>query len=57
MNNFFKNAMVWIVMGIVMLTLFQSFSPNSTRQKTIDYSSFLELVKLEILVKLYLKII
>ena len=45
MNNFFKNAMVWIVMGIVMLTLFQSFSPNSTRQKTIDYSSFLELVK------------
>ena len=45
MNNFFKNAMVWIVIGIVMLTLFQSFSPNSTRQKTIDYSSFLELVK------------
>ena len=45
MNNFFKNAMVWIVMGIVMLTLFQSFSPNSTRKKTIDYSSFLELVK------------
>ena len=45
MNNFFKNAMVWIVIGIVMLTLFQSFSPNSIRQKTIDYSSFLELVK------------
>jgi len=37
--------MVWIVIGIVMLTLFQSFSPNSIRQKTIDYSSFLELVK------------
>ena len=45
MNNFFKNAMVWIVIGIVILTLFQSFSPNSIRQKTIDYSSFLELVK------------
>ena len=45
MNNFFKNAMVWIVIGIVMLTLFQSFSSNSIRQKTIDYSSFLELVK------------
>ena len=45
MNNFFKNAMVLIVIGIVMLTLFQSFSSNSTRQKTIDYSSFLELVK------------
>ena len=45
MDNFFKNAMVWIVIGIVMLTLFQSFSPNSIRQKTIDYSSFLELVK------------
>ena len=45
MNNFFKNAMVWIVLGIVMLTFFQSFSPNATRQQTIDYTSFLELVR------------
>ena len=45
MNNFFKNAMVWIVLGIVMLTFFQSFSPNASRQQTIDYTSFLELVR------------
>ena len=45
MNNFFKNATVWIVMGIVMLTVFNSFSPNSVRQQTIDYSTFLELVR------------
>ena len=45
MNNFFKNATVWIVMGIVMLTVFNSFSPNSVRQQTIDYTTFLELVR------------
>ena len=45
MNNFFKNATVWIVIGIVMLTVFNSFSPNSIRQQTIDYSTFLELVR------------
>ena len=45
MNNFFKNATVWIVMGIVMLTVFNSFSPNTVRQQTIDYSTFLELVR------------
>ncbi|MBT6073991.1 MAG: ATP-dependent zinc metalloprotease FtsH [Gammaproteobacteria bacterium] len=45
MNNLFKNAMVWIVLGIIMLTFFQSFSPNAIRQQTIDYSTFLELVR------------
>ena len=45
MNNFFKNAMVWIVLGLVMLTFFQSFSPNAIRQQTIDYTTFLELVR------------
>ena len=45
MNNLFKNAMVWIVLGIIMLTFFQSFSPNAIRQETIDYSTFLELVR------------
>jgi cell division protease FtsH len=45
MNNLFKNAMVWIVLGIVMLTFFQSFSPNTIKQQTIDYTTFLELVK------------
>jgi len=45
MNKFFKNAMVWIVIAVVMLTVFQSFTPNSIRQQTIDYSTFIELVK------------
>jgi cell division protease FtsH len=45
MNNFFKNAMVWIVLGLVLLTFFQSFSPNAIRQETIDYTTFLELVR------------
>ena len=45
MNNLFKNAMVWIVLGVIMLTFFQSFSPNAIRQQTIDYSTFLELVR------------
>jgi len=45
MNKFFKNAMVWIVIAVVMLTVFQSFTPNSIRQQTLDYSTFIELVK------------
>jgi len=45
MGKFFKNTMVWIVIAVVMMTMFQSFSPNSIRQQTLDYSTFLELVK------------
>ena len=45
MNNFFKNTLMWIVVAIVMLSFFQSFSPNSMRQQTLDYSTFLELVR------------
>jgi cell division protease FtsH len=45
MGKFFKNTMVWIVIAVVMMTVFQSFSPNSIRQQTVDYSTFLELVK------------
>ena len=45
MNKLFKNAMVWIVIAVVLLTIFQSFTPNSIRQQTLDYTSFIELVK------------
>ena len=45
MNKFFKNAMVWIVIAVVVLSVFQSFTPNSIRQQTLDYSTFIELVK------------
>ena len=45
MNKFFKNTMVWIVIAVVMLSVFQSFTPNSIRQETLDYSTFIELVK------------
>lgn len=45
MNKLFKNAMVWIVIAVVLLTVFQSFTPNSIRQQTLDYTSFIELVK------------
>jgi len=37
--------MVWIVIAVVLLTIFQSFTPNSIRQQTLDYTSFIELVK------------
>ena len=45
MNKFFKNAMVWIAIAVMVLTVFQSFTPNSIRQQTLDYSTFIELVK------------
>ncbi|MFM9969977.1 MAG: ATP-dependent zinc metalloprotease FtsH [Burkholderiales bacterium] len=45
MNNLFKNLVIWLVIGLVLMTVFNQFN---TRQQTLtlmDYSQFIEEVK------------
>ncbi|MCX7174601.1 MAG: ATP-dependent zinc metalloprotease FtsH [Proteobacteria bacterium] len=42
----FKNLTIWLVIGIVLMTVFNQFSSRQTAQTTMDYSQFLDEVKL-----------
>ncbi len=44
MNDLAKNIILWIVIAIVLLTVFQSFGTASRQSEPLDYSTFLELV-------------
>ncbi len=44
-NNLFKNLAIWLVIGIVLMTVFNQFSARQTAQNTLDYSEFLDEVK------------
>jgi cell division protease FtsH len=41
----FKNLAVWMVIGIVLMTVFNQFNTRQSAQTTMDYSSFLEQVR------------
>ena len=45
MNNLFKNLAIWLVIGVVLMTVFNQFSSRQSTQSAIDYSSFYEEVK------------
>ncbi len=45
MNNLFKNMAVWLVIGIVLMTVFNQFNTRQTAQNTMEYSAFLDEVK------------
>ena len=44
MNDLAKNIVLWIVIAIVLLTVFQSFGTTGRQVNTLDYSTFLERV-------------
>jgi cell division protease FtsH len=46
LNNMFKNLAIWLVIGIVLMTVFNQFSSRQTAQTTMDYSQFLDEVRL-----------
>jgi len=46
LNNMFKNLTIWLVIGIVLMTVFNQFTARQTTQTTMDYSQFLDEVKL-----------
>ena len=45
MNNLFKNLAIWLVIGVVLMTVFNQFSTRQVAQNTLEYSQFLDEVK------------
>ena len=47
MNNMFKSVGIWLVVAMVLMTVFKQFSPNQQQssKRPLDYSQFLEEVR------------
>ena len=45
MNDLVKNVILWIVIAVVLLSVFQSFGTNERRTQPIPYSTFLSYVE------------
>ena len=45
MNNLFKNLVIWLVIGLVLMTVFNQFSTRQSTQAPMEYSQFIEEVK------------
>src|SRR5665811_2451145 len=45
MNNMFKNLVIWLVIGMVLMTVFNQFNTRQATQAPVDYSQFYEEVK------------
>lgn len=45
MNNMFKNLAVWLVIGLVLMTVFNQFNTRQVAQASMEYSQFIEEVK------------
>ncbi|WP_293265744.1 ATP-dependent zinc metalloprotease FtsH [Oryzomicrobium sp.] len=45
MNNMFKNLAIWVVIGLVLMTVFNQFNGRQVAQNSMDYSQFIEEVK------------
>ncbi|MEQ1668110.1 MAG: ATP-dependent metallopeptidase FtsH/Yme1/Tma family protein, partial [Sulfuriferula sp.] len=45
MNNMFKNIAIWLVVALVMMTVFNQFSTRQVAQAQMDYSQFIDEVK------------
>ena len=42
MNNMFKNLAVWLVIGLVLMTVFNQFNSRQAPQASMEYSQFME---------------
>ena len=45
MNNLVKNLVIWLVIGLILMTVFNQFNTRSAAQPPIPYSQFMEEVK------------
>jgi cell division protease FtsH len=45
LNNLIKNVAIWLVIALVLMTVFNQFSARQTTQKAMEYSQFIEEVK------------
>jgi len=42
LNNMFKNLAVWLVIGLVLMTVFNQFNTRQVTQASMEYSQFME---------------
>ncbi|MCK6375205.1 MAG: ATP-dependent zinc metalloprotease FtsH [Zoogloea sp.] len=42
MNNLFKNLAIWLVIGVVLMTVFNQFNNRQAAQNSVEYSQFME---------------
>ena len=47
MSDMAKNLILWLVIAVVLMSLFQSFSPGDSSSRQLDYSSFVKDVSQE----------
>ncbi|HET8881904.1 MAG TPA: ATP-dependent metallopeptidase FtsH/Yme1/Tma family protein, partial [Solimonas sp.] len=45
MNDLAKNLLLWVIILVVLMVVFQSFSSHSRSQSPLAYSEFIEQVK------------
>jgi len=45
LNNMFKNLAIWLIIGLVLMTVFNQFNNRQVPQGSIEYSQFMEEVK------------
>jgi len=45
LNNMLKNLVIWLVIGLVLMTVFNQFNQRQSTQAPMEYSQFLEEVK------------
>ncbi len=45
MNNLFKNVAIWLVIALILMTVFNQFGARQTTQPQVDYSQFIEEVR------------
>lgn len=45
MNNMFKNVAIWLVIAMVLMTVFNQFNTRTVKPHSMDYSQFIEDVK------------
>jgi cell division protease FtsH len=45
LNNLIKNVAIWLVIALVLMTVFNQFSTRQAGQKAMEYSQFIEEVK------------
>jgi cell division protease FtsH len=41
-NNLFKNLAIWLVIGVVLMTVFNQFNTRQAAQNSVEYSQFME---------------
>jgi cell division protease FtsH len=51
LNNLFKNVGIWLIIAMVLMTVFNQFNTRQTTQTQVDYSAFIEEVRQGLITK------